>query len=521
MALRGHVDWLTRRQMIGWAQDTTAPDTPVSLFVAVDGRVVGRCLADRPRDDLVREGIGHGRHGFDFAFPDGSLPALTRCTVMVRCEGDGAVVPGSPRALDPITAFDEDLQVRLAHALLEPVDDDEADRRLTFLLDQAQRLRRTRTERHKLAATVQDRPRALVVDTVMPDANRDAGSNAILSHMCSLQRLGYAVTFVPTDLWADGTALEAEGIACCLHPWYATVEEVLRRNAGAFALVYLHRVDTAACYSQLVRDTQREARLVYSVADLHHLRTARQADIEGRTDLAAYAEHLQFLELTAARAADAVITHSAVEAALLRRHIPAERVHVVPWAVEPRPTAVPFAERRGLAFIGGYGHRPNVDAARFLIEAVMPAVAALRSSIPCLLVGRGLPENLQVLAAAQAGIEAVGHVADLATMFDRVRLTVAPLAYGAGVKGKVLDSLAAGVPCVCAPAAAEGLDLPEPLAGLVADTSVGLARSIVALHEDEALNRACTEAGLAYMAERFNDVQVDSLMQEAVSRIPT
>ena len=501
--------------MIGWAQDTAAPDTPVSLFVSVNSRVVGRCLADRPRDDLVREGIGHGRHGFDFAFPDGSLPALARCTVTVRREGNGAVLPGSPQTLDPITAFDEDLKRWLARALAEPVGEDEAERRLAFLLEQAQRLRSARAERQKLPAVAQDRPRALVIDTVMPDEGRDAGSNAILSHMRSLQRLGYAVTFVPTDLWADGSVLEAESITCCLHPWYSTVEEVLRRHAGAFALVYLHRVDTAGRYMQLVRDTQREARLIYSVADLHHLRTAWQADIEGRPDLAAYAEYLRFLELTAAQAADAVITHSAVEAAVLRRHISAEQVHVVPWAVEPRPTAVPFAERRGLAFIGGYGHRPNVDAARFLIEAVMPAVAALRPSIPCLLVGRGLPENLQVLAA-QAGIEAVGHVADLATVFDRVRLTVAPLAYGAGVKGKVLDSLAAGVPCVCTPAAAEGLDLPEPLARLIADTSVGLARSIAALHQDEALNRACTEVALAYVAERLSEARVDSLLQAVV-----
>jgi O-antigen biosynthesis protein len=519
MALRGYVDWLTRRQMIGWAQDTTAPDTPVSLFVSVDGRVVGRCLADRPRDDLVREGIGHGRHGFDFAFADGSLPALRRCTVTVRREGDGAILPNSPQTLDPITAFDEDLQKWLARALAEPVHEDEANRRIDFLLDQAQRLRQIHIEQHKLPVAAQDQPRALVIDTVMPMRARDAGSNAILSHMHALQRLGYAVTFVPTNLWADGAALEADGISCCLHPWYATVEEVLRRHAGAFALVYLHRVDTAGRYIQLVRDTQREARLIYSVADLHHLRTVRQAEVEGRADLAAYAEHLRFLELNAAQAADAVITHSTVEAALLRRHGPAERVHVVPWAVPSHPTAVTFAQRRGLAFIGGYAHRPNVDAARLLVEAVMPAVVALKPISPCLLVGGDMPENLRSLATAHPGIEVMGAVPELASVFDRVRLTVAPLAYGAGVKGKVLDSLAAGVPCVCTPVAAEGLDLPEPLAGLVADTPAGLARSIVALHEDEGLNGACRNAGLAFVAKRFGEAQVDTLMQAVIRQI--
>ncbi|XYD11747.1 glycosyltransferase [Methylobacterium sp. NMS12] len=102
-------------------------------------------------------------------------------------------------------------------------------------------------------------------------------------------------------------------------------------------------------------------------------------------------------------------------------------------------------------------------------------------------------------------------------VFDRVRLTVAPLAYGAGIKGKVLDSLSAGVPCVCTPAAAEGLDLPEPLAGLVADTTVGMAHSITALHQDEGLNRICAEAGLAYIAARHSEERVDLALQRAVS----
>ena len=502
--------------MIGWAQDTTAPDTPVSLVVTVEGRVVGRALADRPRDDLVREGIGHGRYGFDFAFPEGAVPALTRCTVAVRREGDGAVLPGSPRALDPVTTFDEDLQARLSHALAAPVEAAEAERRLSFLRDHALRLRQARAGRHGERAVALDRPRALVIDATVPATGRDAGSNAILSHMRSLRRLGYAVSFVPVDLRGDAAPLEAEGITCHLHPWYATVEEVLRRNTRAFALVYLHRVDTAGRYSQLVRDTQRGARLVYSVADLHHLRTSRQAEVEGRADLAAYAEHLRFLELTAARAADAVITHSTHEAALLRGHVASERVHVVPWAVAPSPVERPFEMRRGSAFIGTYAHRPNVDAARFLIEAVMPEVRALWADIPCLLAGSGIPDSVRTLAAAQPEVEALGHVPDIAALFDRVRLTIAPLTYGAGVKGKVLDSLAAGVPCVCTPAAAEGIDLPEPLAALVEETPAGLAKSIVALHGDEALNRACAEAGLRYVSERLSEARVDAAMRAAV-----
>ncbi|MCJ2088232.1 glycosyltransferase family 4 protein [Methylobacterium sp. E-005] len=521
MALRGHVDRLSRRQVIGWARDTAAPDSPVALVVVVDGRAVGRCLAEQPRDDLVAAGEGHGRHGFTFAFPHGTLPALACCTVSVRREGDGAAVPGSPLTLDPITRFDADLREWLSLVLADPVDALERGRRLAFLLEQAQHLRRAAAEDPGLALDPVARPRALVIDTTLPVTARDAGSNAILSHLRSLQRLGYAVTFAPLDMVGDAAALEAEGVRCCLSPWYATVEEVLRRHEGAFAVVYLHRIETAGRYAQLVRDTQRGARLIYSVADLHHLRTARQAAVEGRADLAAYAEHVRLLELCTAQMSDAVITHSTHEAEILAGHIPSERVHIVPWAVAPRPTAVPFAARRGMAFVGGFGHQPNVDAALVLIESVMPALAALRpggsaAELPCLLAGSGMPERVAALAAARPGVEILGRVPDLAALFDRVRLSVAPLAYGAGVKGKVLDSLAAGIPCVCTPVAAEGLDLPEPLARLVADTPTALAQAILSLHEDEGLNRTCAAAGLAYIAAMNSARRVDAGMRAAL-----
>ena len=115
------------------------------------------------------------------------------------------------------------------------------------------------------------RPWALIIDSTMPDAARDAGSNAILSHARSLIRLGYEVVFAPMDM-AGAEALNRLGIVCCHAPWFAPVEEVLLYQAQCLALVYLHRVTCALPYMGLVRRHQPKAWVVYSVADLHHLR---------------------------------------------------------------------------------------------------------------------------------------------------------------------------------------------------------------------------------------------------------
>src|SRR5262249_15567301 len=106
-------------------------------------------------------------------------------------------------------------------------------------------------------------------------------------------------------------------------------------------------------------------------------------------------------------------------------------------------------------------------------------------------------------------------VASLDEVFRRVRLTIAPLRYGAGLKGKVLDSLAAGIPCVMTPVAAEGLELPAELQALVADEPGELAQRIAALCRDDREYRRLAAAGHGYVGANYSAERIDRLMREA------
>lgn len=531
-ALHGHLDIATRTRVAGWAHDPADPDAPVALIVAVDDALHLRVLADTPRDDLRVAGLGDGRHGFDIALS--GLSPFARHVFEIRRESDGAHVPGSPAALDPAARFDDAVQAEIASLLADPPDADELRARIGFLAAQTetllQRLADARSHRAERIARQQikwrwqgdPKPapaaphrRALFVDDRVPDPNRDAGSNAILSHMVSMRRLGFGVTFAATNMAPDdGGVLEHAGIECCERPWHGSVEEVLRREADCFDVVYLHRYSVAARYVGLVRHYQRKARLVFSVADLHCVRLARQAEVEDRPELRIAAKRAEATELWTAAQSDAVVTHSDWEAAWLRARLPKVRVHVVRWDVPVRRTVVPFADRSGVAFIGHFGHPPNVDAARWLIGDIMPRVWAIDPAIRCLLVGSDMPASLRDTSVA--GIDVVGQVADLSQIFDTVRLTVAPLAFGAGIKGKVLASLAAGVPCVCTPVAAEGLgDLPAALRDLVSASDDGLAERIARVHSDTAVNTACADAGVAFVARTLTGQQVDAELRAA------
>jgi hypothetical protein len=110
----------------------------------------------------------------------------------------------------------------------------------------------------------------------------------------------------------------------------------------------------------------------------------------------------------------------------------------------------------------------------------------------------------------------LGHVPQLGEVFDRVRLTVAPLRFGAGVKGKVLDSLGAGVPCVMSPIAAEGIALPEALSSTVVPDAEAFARQILRLHQDAAPAATLAQAGRELIRERYSDAAVLYLMKAAV-----
>ena len=360
--------------------------------------------------------------------------------------------------------------------------------------------------------------RALFIDDAMLTPDQDAGSNAALQHILSLQRLGYKVTFLPAADMARpepyAGRLQAIGVECLCSPYFSCVEDVLRRSGGLYDLVYLHRFSNGTKYPGLIRNYLPRARLIYSVGDLHFLRMQRQSQFDAGSDTAMLAKQMKRAELQALRAVDAAVVHSPHEAEVLAREDKSINVCVVPWTIAARPVATPFSDRSGLAFIGSYTHLPNADAAQYLAAEIMPLVARRNGAIICKLVGSRVTPEVQALQGAN--VQVVGHVSDLAEVFESVRLTVAPLRYGAGIKGKVLDSFSAGIACIMTSVAAEGLDLPPALQGLVADTPEEIADRIVELHENQALCESLGAACLDYVQARNSPQTVDRDLMLAV-----
>ena len=543
--LCGQIDQSTRLRITGWAQDAADGESPVGLAVSANGRQIGRMLANTYREDLATAGLGSGRHAFDFLIP-GGLSAFEAHEIRVWREADGAELGGSPICLPAATDLDAATEAQFTGLLERIADPDCEERALTMLmreteallgrraarqggkaeLQAAARFRRrhgvgspgvasavtgTATKGHDAAA----RPSALVIDLAVPCASRDAGSVAILSHVRGLLALGYAVSFVASDEMARGAALSAlaarEGLTACSAPHYGCVEDVLRLHEGSFDVIYLHRHETADRYLSLARRHCPRARIVYSVADLHHIRLARQAQVERRPELLRYSRHIAAVEFNAARRADIVLTHSQTEAALLRQAVGFRRVQVVPFSPATRAARRGFAERYGLAFVGSIGHAPNTDAVHHLRHDIMPLIWQSDPSLTCRIIGHGW------LGERRAGwdprIEVVGPVDDLSDALALVRLTVAPLRFGAGIKGKVLDSFAAGLPCVMSPIAAEGIALGGGLSDLVAATPAAFAALALRLHGEPEFNARTGRLAARLAADSFDQAHVTEALR--------
>jgi glycosyltransferase involved in cell wall biosynthesis len=485
--LEGTIDRLEHDRIEGWAWLPEFPEEFVELEVLDCDGVIARVVADRHRPDLAEAGIGDGRHAFRLMLRSG-LAADRPHEIRIRRAGGGAELPGSPMVLRAVA------DMPAGPALL----------------------------RHGAPAAAGVGKRALVLDLWWPVPGRDAGSRAILSHIEGLRQLGYEVELVAVDAFAQSPpAALAADVRCRTACEFPAVETLLQREGGTYALVYMHRLPVVARYAGLVRAHCRGpdgtgAHLVYGVADLHHVRLERQAQIEDDAALADFARATRRHEISALRQADCVITHSFDEADYIGRVAPEAHVRVVPWAVPVKPAAR-GAARAGLLFVGNFDHAPNPDAVRWLLAEILPLVWRWAPHVTCAIAGAGWPR--QALPVLDGRVRLLGQVDDLDALYGEVRLAVAPLRFGAGVKGKVLESFAASVPCAMTKVAAEGVALSATLRELVAGDAEGFARLICRLHDDDAFNAVAAAAGREMVAAQFHEGRVlDALRLAAMPR---
>ncbi|UFN50972.1 FkbM family methyltransferase [Roseomonas sp. OT10] len=345
------------------------------------------------------------------------------------------------------------------------------------------------------------KPRVLIIDRCWPGPDRDSESTDAVVQAHALRDCGYEVVFAGDDSFQEPSSphgsLEAEGIICLTPRLTPSIQAFLRSDGETLRLCILSRVHHGGRYLEAVRLHAPRAKLVFNTVGLHHLREGRQARLTGSLEELRRADATREREYYLARQADATFVTSSTERDVLLRDVPGSAVFEMPSARPVRPAAaVPgFGGRSGIGFVSDVGHAPGADALRYLLDDIWPRVVQRLPRAALSIVGADLPNEL--LSQWPAGVRYLGSVADLEPWFDGLRLTVAPWHNGAGARGRVASSLAAGVPCVATPMAAEGLHLRDGHDVAIADTPEAFATLICDLHEDATLWARLSAGGLA------------------------
>jgi len=323
----------------------------------------------------------------------------------------------------------------------------------------------------------------LVVSDRVPMPDHDSGSKRMFELLLALRDLGLAVTFVPDDGRRQeeySIALQRAGIEVLYGP--LDERKLLRDLAPALDVAILSRPEPTWKWQPLVRDLCPEAKIIYDTVDLHFLREARRAKIEADPAVARSAARYHGMELSLARMADATLVVSVAERDVLQEEDSDIQVHVVPNIHGEEHSGRTFEERKGVLFVGSFPHHPNRDAAHWLVEEIMPLVRVEDPDICAYIVGSSPTDDIRALESES--VRVLGWVPDLTNLLEHSRLSVAPLRYGAGVKGKVGESMAHGLPVVTTRLGAEGMGLEHEHDVLVADDAKSFAAEILRAYHD-------------------------------------
>jgi GT2 family glycosyltransferase/glycosyltransferase involved in cell wall biosynthesis len=332
------------------------------------------------------------------------------------------------------------------------------------------------------------------------------GMAGIDQEACAEQLRALGVEVHPIDaqrLRARGFAIPGPGV---------DLPALLRR--GRFDLAWLSVYPIAELYLPEIREHSPGTRIVVDTMDVCCLRERRGAELAGDPVALAAAERTREREVAVYTRADVLVAVSREDAAALGELAPDVPAHVLSNIHPDVGDAPGFDDRRGLVFVGHFDHAPNVDAVLEFHAHAWPAVRAALPDATLTIVGPKPPADVRALAGP--GVVVTGWVAEVAPYLDAARVSIAPLRFGAGVKGKIGEALSHGLPVVTTPVGAEGMGLLDGEHVLVETDQAAFAAAVARLHGDRALWERLARAGRDHIAGSLGPVAADAALSQVL-----
>lgn len=359
-------------------------------------------------------------------------------------------------------------------------------------------------------------PRLLVIDDRVPEREFGSGFGRALDTMIEAAQGGYSVTICA----AEGRRQPTRELS--LHGIEVVSEHVERHLATSdrfYDAVLISRPHNFTRFWPHVRSSQPQALLIYDAEAVFHRRLERLAllGIPESAHASEAAQQMRQTEVAIRAHVDAVVSVSDEEAAFFARTPGTAPVTTMQLhSVEAIPSAEPGHERNGIAFVAGWGggvDSPNADGLRWFVREVLPEI---RRECPTarLFVTGDCPRPLR--DECGAGVSFLGILPSPAWLYERVRLAIAPLRFGSGVKYKTVEAIQYGVPVVATSVGAEGVNAARAL--FVADLPGEFAAAVCKLHGDDAAWAAARAASVQMGRQRTDRRTWSALLDEWLER---
>ena len=355
---------------------------------------------------------------------------------------------------------------------------------------------------------MQTQRRALYLDIKLPRPDHDAASVRavqLIEYLASHRAVDLAV-LTDFGLAPDSPAnVRRLGARLVCPPGETAIRAHLDAAGPEYDLIVLAWSRTAVAFMSDIRRAAPQAACVFDTVDVNHVREFRHARVAGNARRLHIALSLRETERAAVTAADVTLAVTEADLLTLRKLVPTARVALAGmWqAAIDAPT---LRDGHEVLFVGHYQAAPNHDAATHLAREVMPLLRARCPGCRLVLAGSDPGEDIRALAAPD--VEVPGWVPDLSPRLAKAAVFAAAIRFGSGIKGKLLQAIAHGVPLVASEIAVEGIGLVAERDYLPADTPRAFADALARVLTDPALGARLAAAARDVLGKRFSKAAV-------------
>lgn len=353
----------------------------------------------------------------------------------------------------------------------------------------------------------------LIIGTVWPEPDSSAAGSRMMQLISLFQNSGWKVTFAsPSAKSEHSEDLEKLNIRCAAIEMNSSSFDVFVREENPDAVMF-DRFMVEEQFGWRVAENCPQALRILDTEDLHCLRNARKKAVEeGRafTEKDLFLDNMAKREIASIYRCDLSLIISVFEYDLLRYHFRIDQslLSHLPFLLEPikesHKDALPsFEDRSGFITIGNFLHEPNRDAVIQLKEHVWPLIVKKLPDAKLHVYGAYPSKQIFDLHNEKEGFLVHGRADDSLDVISRARVLLSPLRFGAGLKGKLIESMMCGTPSVTTTIGAEGINGYLPWPGAVSDNPEIFAASAVELYRDPFTWLRANEYGFKILDLRF------------------